>query len=54
MKKTPYPRVPNPELAKAMHGLASSNATVPKPARTERKKRSRAGANRAAIQEGSR
>ena len=38
-----------PEFAAAMQELRRSNATVPKPKRTGRKQRSRAGAKRAAI-----
>ena len=50
--KTKYARTANPEMAAAFRELRRSNATVPKPARTERKSRSRAGARRAAIAQG--
>ena len=39
----------NIEMARAFQELRRSNATVPKPARAERRQRSRGGARRAAI-----
>lgn len=39
----------NIEMARAFQELRRSNATRPKPVKTERKQRSRGGANRAAI-----
>jgi hypothetical protein len=48
-RKSTYPKSGNRELAVAMQELRRSNATRPKPIKTERKQRSRSGARRAAI-----
>lgn len=47
--KPHYAKTGNIGMARAFQELRRSNATVPKPAKTERKQRSRAGAKRAAI-----
>lgn len=52
MNKTKHRYDANPEMARAFQEIRRSNATVPKPGKTQRKQRSRAGAKRAAIKEG--
>lgn len=51
MNKNETPVLPggNRAIALAMQELRRSNATVPKPAKTGRKQRSRSGAKRAAF-----
>lgn len=47
--KPRYTKTGNIEMARAFQELRRSNATRPKPIKTERKQRSRGGAKRAAI-----
>lgn len=51
--KTKRQKMADPDWARAVQEQARCNATVPKPARSLRKQRSRSGAKRAALRDAS-